>query len=201
MTTHTSTDTSTETTSTGTTSTEATSTDTSTQTTSTDTASTAAGASPPVGPVPAGYTTLTPFFCVDGAAEAIDFYCAVLGATVVSRFEGPGETVAHAELQLAHGRMQLSDPAPGHHIVARQVRDDVSNSTVAYLPDVDAAHAKAVELGAVSYGGPETFVTGDRFAAILDPWGHRWALMTRVEDVDVAEAERRVTDWLAEEGS
>lgn len=185
MTTHTSTDTSTDP---GTDS-------------STDTSSTAAEASAPVAPVPSGYTTLTPFICVDGAAEAIDFYCAVLGATVVSRFEGPGETVAHAELQLAHGRMQLSDPAPGHHIVARQVRDDVSNSTVAYLPDVDAAHVKAVELGATSYGAPETFVTGDRFAAILDPWGHRWALMTRVEDVDPAEAERRVTDWLVEEGS
>jgi PhnB protein len=195
MTTHTSTHPSTDT------STETTSTETTRADTSTETTSTAAGASPPVAPVPAGYTTLTPFFCVDGAAEAIDFYCAVLGATVVSRFEGPGETVAHAELQLPHGRMQLSDPAPGHHIVAREVRDDVSNSTVAYLPDVDAAHAKAVELGGVSYGGPETFVTGDRFAAILDPWGHRWALMTRMEDVDAAEAERRVTDWLAEEGS
>lgn len=165
-----------------------------------DTSRTAAGASAPVPPVPAGYTTLTPFFCVDGAAEAIDFYRAVLGATVVSRFDGPDGTVAHAELQVAHGRMQLSDPAPGHQLVAPDVRDDVSNSTVAYVPDVDAAHAKAVELGATSYGAPETFVTGDRFAAILDPWGHRWALMTRVEDVDAAEAGRRVNDWLAEKG-
>ena len=169
--------------------------------TSTDTSSTAAKASEPAAPVPAGYTTLTPFFCVDGAAEAIDFYCAVLGATVVTRFDGPDGTVAHAELQLAHGRMQVSDPAPDHHLASRDVRDEVSNSTVAYLPDVDAAHARAVELGAKTYGAPETFVTGDRFAAILDPWGHRWALMTRVEDVEPAEAERRVSDWLVEEGS
>ena len=164
----------------------------------TDTTTKASGR---MGPVPAGYSTLTPFFCVDGAAAAIDFYCAVLGATVVSRFDGPDGRVAHAELQLAHGRLQVSDPAPDHHLVARDVRDEVSNSTVAYLPDVDAAHARAAELGAKSYGAPETFVTGDRFVAILDPWGHRWALMTRVEDVDPAEAERRVSDWLAEEGS
>ena len=40
-------------------------------------------------------------------------------------------------------------------------------------------------------------MTGDRYAALLDPFGHRWTLMTRVEDVDPAEAERRVDEWLA----
>jgi hypothetical protein len=42
-------------------------------------------------------------------------------------------------------------------------------------------------------------VTGDRYAALLDPWGHRWAIMTRVEDVDPEEAERRLAAWLAEQ--
>jgi hypothetical protein len=39
-------------------------------------------------------------------------------------------------------------------------------------------------------------VTGDRYAAVLDPFGHRWTLMTRVEDVSPEEAERRVNEWL-----
>jgi uncharacterized glyoxalase superfamily protein PhnB len=96
--------------------------------------------------------------------------------------------------------MQLSDPAPDHHLVARSGdEDDVSNSTVVYLPDVDAAYARALERGARGYGDPETFVTGDRYAAFLDPFGHRWAVMTRVEDVDPAEAQRRVDAWLAEQ--
>ncbi|MDT3444309.1 MULTISPECIES: glyoxalase/bleomycin resistance/extradiol dioxygenase family protein [unclassified Pseudofrankia] len=163
-----------------------------------DTTATTTGPTPAVSPVPAGYTTLTPFFVVNGAEQAIAFYEAVLGARVVGRNDTPDGKVAHCELEVANGRMQLSDPAPDHHLVAASGGDDVSRSTVAYLPDVDAAYARAVQLGAKGYGEPSTFVTGDRFAAFLDPWGHRWAVMTRVEDVDPAEAQRRVDAWLAE---
>lgn len=154
---------------------------------------------PAVDPVPAGYTTLTPYYCCHPATEAIAFYQAVFGARVIARNDGPDGTIAHCELELAHGRMQLSDPAPDHHLVARAGGDDVSNSTVVYLPDVDAVYARAVAHGAKGYGEPETFVTGDRYAAFLDPWGHRWAVMTRVEDVDPEEAQRRVDAWLAEQ--
>ena len=146
--------------------------------------------------MPEGYTSLTPYYCIAGAARAIDFYTTAFGATVVSRMEGPDGTIAHAELQLPSGRMQLSDPAPDHHLVAPGGGDDVTHSTVLYVPDVDAVYAAAVEAGAKGYGEPETFVTGDRYAALLDPFGHRWAVMTRVEEVDPAEAERRVKEWL-----
>ena len=82
-----------------------------------------------------------------------------------------------------------------HHVVPGG-GDDVTHSTVLYVPDVDAVYAAAVDAGAKGYGEPETFVTGDRYAALLDPFGHRWAVMTRVEEVDPAEAERRVKEWL-----
>lgn len=152
-----------------------------------------------VSPVPSGYTTLTPYFCVDGADRAIEFYCAVLGGEVVGRNENPDGTVAHCDIQLATGRMQVSDPAPAHHLVPATGEDDVSRSTVAYVPDVDAAYERAIALGAKGYDAPSTFVTGDRYAALLDPWGHRWAIMTRVEDVQPDEAERRLAAWLAEQ--
>jgi uncharacterized glyoxalase superfamily protein PhnB len=155
-----------------------------------------------VEPIPAGYTSLTPYYCCSPASEAIEFYTAVFGARVVAVNDGPNGTVAHCELELPSGRMQVSDPAPDHHLVAkRDAPDDVSNSTVVYLPDVDAAYRRATAAGAKGYGDPETFVTGDRYAAFLDPWGHRWAVMTRVEDVDPEEAQRRVDAWLAEQSA
>lgn len=154
---------------------------------------------PAVLPVPEGYTTLTPYYCCSPATEAIAFYVEVFGAREVVRNDGPEGTVAHCELELPSGRMQVSDPAPDHHLVAKTVGDDVSTSTVVYLPDVDAVYACAVAAGARGYGEPETFVTGDRYAAFLDPWGHRWAVMTKVEDVDPEEARRRVDAWLAEQ--
>lgn len=54
-----------------------------------------------VNPIPEGYTTLTPFLVVDGAAKAIDFYCDAFGAALVDRTDGPDGSVAHAELDLA----------------------------------------------------------------------------------------------------
>ena len=62
--------------------------------------------------LPDGYTSLTPFLCIDGASAAIEFYTSVFGATVVSRNDRPDGKVTHAELQLESGRLQLSDPDP-----------------------------------------------------------------------------------------
>ena len=161
------------------------------------TTATTPGTAPAVSPIPAGYTSITPYLCVDGAAAAITFYESVFGATVVSRNDGPDGTVAHCELDLGVGRLQLSDPAPDHHLVAPDGAGQVDHSYVLYCADVDATYAAAVAAGATGYGDPETFVTGDRFAALLDPWGHRWAVMTRVEDVPPQEAQRRVDEWVA----
>jgi len=147
--------------------------------------------------LPTGYTSLTPYLCVAGGARAVDFYTKVLGATVVARNDLPDGTVAHAELQLPSGRFQLSDAAPDHNLAPPSGDDVVTHSYVHYTPDVDATYAAAVAAGAKGYGDPETFVTGDRYATILDPFGHRWALMTRVEDVTPEEAARRVDEWLA----
>ncbi len=145
---------------------------------------------------PEGYTTLTPFLVCSPAADAIRFYEEVFGATLVSRMDGPGDTVMHAELDFGDGRLQLSDPNEQFGLVVpTRDGDAVSGSTCIYVPDVDAVFAAAVDRGATVREKPSTFVTGDRFASIYDPFGHRWAVMTRVEDVSPEEAERRLADW------
>jgi PhnB protein len=147
---------------------------------------------------PDGYTTLTPFLVCRPADQAIDFYTQVFGAKLIERMDGPDGTVAHAELDLGLGRLQLGDPSEAFGLVAPSGEDAVSRSTVIYVADVDAVYAAAVEAGARSREEPSTFVTGDRFASILDPFGHRWAIMTRVEAVDPEEARRRLAEWSAE---
>ncbi|MFT4167363.1 MAG: VOC family protein [Microlunatus sp.] len=147
---------------------------------------------------PVGYSTLTPFLCVADGAAAIDFYCTVFGATLVSRMDLPDGKVAHAELQLEQGRLQLSDPLDGYDLAAPSA-GPVTNSIAIYVPDVDATTKLATEHGATVREQPATFVTGDRYASILDPYGHRWSIMTRIEDVSDEEAERRVAEWAASE--
>lgn len=148
---------------------------------------------------PAGYTSLTPYLVVDGAARAIEFYTATFGATLVSKNDGPNGTVVHAELQFPSGRLQLSDPLPEMNLVPPDGSNTVNHSYVLYCDDVDAVWQAAVAAGATPFEEPSTFVTGDRFGAVLDPFGHRWAILTRVEDVDPEEAERRVNAYLAEQ--
>jgi PhnB protein len=148
---------------------------------------------------PDGYTTLTPFLVCSPAADAIDFYCAVFGARVVSRMDGPDGTVPHAELDLGLGRLQLGDPSDAYGLVS-PASGPVSSSTCVYVADVDAVTEAAVARGAVLREPPATFVTGDRFASVIDPFGHRWAVMTRVEDVSPEEADRRLAEWAAAGG-
>jgi PhnB protein len=150
---------------------------------------------------PDGYTTLTPFLVCSPASEAIRFYEEVFGAALVSRMDAPDGTVPHAELDFGDGRLQLGDPNEQYGLVVPdRSADSVSGSTCIYVADVDDVFAKAVERGATVREKPDTFVTGDRFASIYDPFGHRWAVMTRVEDVSPDEAERRLAAWGAQQG-
>ncbi|MDQ2844955.1 MAG: VOC family protein [Actinomycetota bacterium] len=149
---------------------------------------------------PPGYSTLTPFLCVAGAAKAITFYREVFGATLVSSMDAPDGTVAHAELQLEQGRLQLSDPMEGYGLAPHDGTAPATHSLAIYVPDCDATVAAAEKAGATVREQPSTFVTGDRFGSILDPFGVRWSVMTRVENVSDAEAEKRVKEWMASQG-
>jgi hypothetical protein len=40
----------------------------------------------------------------------------------------------------------------------------------------------------------------DRFASIRDPYGVRWSIMTRVEDLSEEESTQRVADWASKQG-
>ncbi|WP_029115998.1 glyoxalase/bleomycin resistance/extradiol dioxygenase family protein [Mycobacterium sp. URHB0044] len=151
-----------------------------------------------VKPIPEGYTSLTPFLVVDGAAEAIEFYTSVFGATLTEKMDGPNETIAHAELDFGNGRLQLSDPNADYKLEAPERKESVTHSMVLYCADVDDVVARAAKAGATIREDVQTFVTGDRFASIVDPFGQRWAVMTRVENVDAEERDRRLADWAKE---
>ena len=151
-----------------------------------------------VKPVPEGYTSLTPFLGIDGASAAINFYVSVFGAKLVDRMDGPGDTVAHAELDFGNGRLQLSDPNEAYQIAAPDPRALATHSVALYCEDVDEVAARAEKAGATIREPAQTFVTGDRFASILDPFGQRWTVMTRVEDVSPEERDRRMAEWAKE---
>jgi PhnB protein len=143
---------------------------------------------------PHGATSLTPFLAIPDARGAIDFYHKVFGARVVDVTE-LGGVVVHAVLDFGNGMLQLGEPNPEYGLVAAPEGDQDCYSIGLYCPDVDATVAKAQAAGAVIREAPSTFVSGDRFASIRDPFGVRWSVMTRVEDLSEEESARRVAEW------
>ena len=143
---------------------------------------------------PNSATSLTPFLAIPGAKQAIEFYRDVFGARVVDVTEFGG-VVAHADLDFGLGLLQLGEPSPVDHRVAAPAADDDCYSMGLYVSDVDAVVEKAVAAGATVREAPAPFVSGDRYASIRDPFGVRWSVMTRVEDISDEESSRRVAEW------
>ena len=46
--------------------------------------------------IPKGYSSVTPYLVIKGAAKAIDYYKKVFGATVHVRMDAPDGQVGHA---------------------------------------------------------------------------------------------------------
>lgn len=149
---------------------------------------------------PNSFSSITPFITVSPAREAIRFYTEVFGATVLGVTE-MGGILVHAELGFTNGRLQLGEPNPDYQLLAKPEGDDVDYSLGLYCENVDDVVARAVDAGAVVREPTVTWVSGDRFASIRDPFGVRWSVMTRVEDLSDAEAEARVAKWAAEQAS
>lgn len=150
---------------------------------------------------PHGSTSLTPHLVVTPAARAIEFYRDVLGAGVldVTRFPG-SDAIAHAELDFGQGKITLSDPLDDYGLVAPDPSRGANFSLALYVPNVDEVTERAVAAGATLREPATTFVSGDRYASLLDPYGVRWTIMTRVEDISLEESRRRVMEWAKSQG-
>jgi PhnB protein len=148
---------------------------------------------------PHGATSLTPFLVIEDARGAIGFYRDVFGARVVDVTE-MGGAVAHAVLDFGTGLLQLGEPTPAYGLVPPPAGDQDCYSMGLYCPDVDAVLARAEAAGATVREPATTFVSGDRFASVRDPFGVRWSIMTRVEDLSEQESAARVAAWATQQG-
>lgn len=169
-----------------------------TDTTSTESTTAAHGEHTTHG-IPKGLTSLTPFLAVPNAKDAIAFYRDVFGARVVGATE-IGGVVAHAELDFGNGHLQLGEPQPDYHLVPAPEGDNDCYSLGLYCSDADGLVERAVQAGATVREPLATFVSGDRYASIRDPFGIRWSIMTRVEDLSEEESNQRVEEWAAQQG-
>ncbi|HET6750235.1 MAG TPA: VOC family protein [Actinomycetes bacterium] len=147
-----------------------------------------------VKPIPDEYPQVTPYLCVDGGGAAIEFYREVLGATERARLAGPDGKVAHAELQLGDSLIMLADEYPELGIRSPKALGGSPVTISVYVEDVDAAFDRALKAGAKALRPVEDQFYGDRIGQFEDPFGHRWSVATRIEDVTPEEMARRAAD-------
>lgn len=143
---------------------------------------------------PHGFSALTPHIVTSPARGAIDFYRDVFGAKVEGVTE-MGGAVAHAQLDFGAGKITLSDPLDAYGLRAPDPGHGVTYSLALYVQHVDEVVRRALDHGAILREPVVTFVSGDRYGSLLDPFGVRWTVMTRVEDLSEAESARRVDAW------
>lgn len=146
-----------------------------------------------VASIPDGYPRLTAYICCDGAADAITFYCDLFGASERMRIAEPSGKVGHAELQLGDSVLMLSDEYAEMQVLSprNSGATGTSHSLSLYVDDVDAVFATAIERGCTPLREPADQFYGDRSGQFLDPWGHRWAVATHIEDVSPDEMAAR----------
>ncbi|MFE3444802.1 VOC family protein [Nocardia sp. NPDC059180] len=148
-----------------------------------------------VSPIPEGYPRICPGLAIDGAAEAIEFYKKILGATERMRMPGQDGKIAHCELQVGDSVLMLGDPAPELDFRDPKTVGGTPVNFNVYVPDSDAAYNAAIAAGATAIRPVETQFYGDRSGTFADPWGHQWTVATHVEDVAPDEMERRMAQF------
>ena len=146
-------------------------------------------------PVPDGYHSVTPYLIIKGAADAIEFYKRVFGATELMRMPDPnGGRIAHAEIMIGDSHIMLADEYPemGHR--SPQTLGGAGVSLMIYLDGVDEVYKRAIAAGAKEMQPLKDQFYGDRSGTLQDPYGHVWTIATHVEDVPPEEMEQRAKE-------
>jgi PhnB protein len=149
---------------------------------------------PAVKPIPDGYPQVSAYLHVDGAAEAIDFYKNVFGATERMRMPQPDGRIGHAELQFGDSVVMLADEVPEMAIRGPKAVGGSPVTLSVYVEDVDGVVEKAVAAGAKLLREVKDEFYGDRSGQFEDPFGHRWSVATHVEDVSPEEMQKRAAE-------
>jgi len=142
--------------------------------------------------LPPNFHQITPHLTVSNAAQAIEFYKRAFGAKEMARSLGPGGKIMHALLAIGDSHLQLNDPFPEMGGAPAPAADAKLPWAIQfYVPDADATFNAALAAGAQLLMPMMDMFWGDRYGQLVDPFGYRWAIATRKENVAPEELERR----------
>ena len=147
-------------------------------------------------PIPDAYRTAIPYFIVNDAASAIEFYKAAFGATEFVRLADPSGKVMHAEIRIGNTPLMLADEFPDMGYRSPPSLGGSPVSVLLYVEDVDALFNQAVAAGAKETKAVADQFDGDRRGTLTDPFGHIWLLATKKENVSPEEMRKRFEEMM-----
>jgi PhnB protein len=142
-------------------------------------------------PIPEGFHAVTPYLCVSGAADALEFYKKAFGAKEIMRMADPSGKVGHAEIQIGDSIIMLADEHPEMNFRSPKTLSGSPVTIHLYVEDVDTIVNQAVSAGGKIVRPVADQFYGDRSGVVEDPFGHSWNVSTHVEDISPEEIEKR----------
>ena len=134
---------------------------------------------------------------VKDASSALNFYSEAFGAAELYRIPTPEGGVAHAEFMIGNTRIYISDEAPEWHAFAIPEDSLASCLFSVMTEDCDRSYNRAIKAGAESLSEPINHFWGTRSALVKDPFGYRWSLNQKVEEVSPKELARRAQEYFS----
>lgn len=147
--------------------------------------------------IPTGYHSLTPYLTVRNGEEAIAFYEKAFGAELKVKLTMPGGGVAHAEMKIGDSAFMFGDENPDWGNKSPLTLGGSPMGLMFYVPDCDAAFARALAAGATVDKPLQDQFYGDRTGVVADPSGHLWTIGTHMKDMDEAEMQAGMDAMMA----
>jgi len=141
--------------------------------------------------VPEDFHAITPHLVVRGVTDALAWYARAFGAHELLRHQAPdGERIMHAEILLGDSRFFVVDEYP-EMALSPQGLGGTPVTLHLYVEDVDTLFNRAIEAGASEMMPVQDCFWGDRYGMLLDPFGHRWSIASRLEDLSPQQLKER----------
>jgi len=121
-------------------------------------------------PGPEGLRSVQPYLHLREAHKMIPFMETVFEAEAMGVHKSPEGIVHHATIRIGNATLEIDEAHEGYQPMPCHLH--------VYVPDTDAAYARAIEAGATSIEAPRNAPYGDRAAGVKDAWENSWFIAT-----------------------